>query len=683
MLRPVKTHLPTIKNPLVLQSTLSSTSSFTLVIAGILLLGFVLHGIQANQLGLYWDDTEFLVLGMHVSKGNVMRFIFDDMTGFLTRERPLQYFAWTLARAFFAVSLPALHWLLVILLVLNALVLAYVARKLVGDNWFALGAGIFFLTYPISPLLAIWATNIHYLFSSLLALLAILLLVNGLLAGQTHRAWWFSSAAVAYLGSMLLHEAFVFVVPAFIIVHIMWTDRAEEPEGASKKRRRFLQPGLLALIFIMVVLLAWALWRYAVQPTYGIQDYEPSLVVMTPTTIANKVLEAAKTIVFPWHDLSTQLSAFPPHGEYVVLSAAFFCMVWVAVYQLSRPWTVDGESGIVGNRALGNRYLLRIAVTGAVLAISALVIVGISPLSAGGITGKNMFSRLFFSSLIGLGLGLPAVLALFLRFYDRDPALVAFAALSFLLCIGFVFFPLGGTIFSHRSELPTILDRYSPEYVIIVAAYIAALMLVGTMLILSFWRDLRKKVFLRQSLAGAIAFLVLLGSLFQFSVKQQYATYWEEQKVMFARMRALAPLLENNTFVVLHDRSNHPGLSHYELSAYLVVLYDNWSIMGNLVNFLRFHPDGIESTHYNEPVRWIPPQVVGPQTHTPVRKAPPLAHISYERIVIFEWEGTALRVVPSLAVKTAEGTTLEVRSNLKRILKEAAPPAAVWRHLTT
>ena len=126
-------------------------------------------------------------------------------------------------------------------------------------------------------------------------------------------------------------------------------------------------------------------------------------------------------------------------------------------------------------------------------------------------------------------------------------------------------------------------------------------MVAGTMLIFSYLPSMRKKFFLPHSLVCVVALLVLLGSLYQFSVKQEFATYWHEQKSMLEQIRNLCPALSDDTFVVILDRSGQPDLSHYEVSAYLIVLYDNLSIMGNTISFLRFHLDGIESTFYNTP----------------------------------------------------------------------------------
>ena len=150
--------------------------------------GLLVHGLQASQLGLYWDDTEFLMLGMHMSPGNMLHFVFHDMPGLLTRERPLQYFPWMLARGSFAVSLPTLHWFLAILVVLNALAVMYIAQRLLNQDWFALAAGLLFLTLPLSPLQAIWPTIIHYLFASLLALLSMLFSLEGLESSKPRSA---------------------------------------------------------------------------------------------------------------------------------------------------------------------------------------------------------------------------------------------------------------------------------------------------------------------------------------------------------------------------------------------------------------------------------------------------------------------------------------------------------------
>src|SRR5262245_20554515 len=99
----------------------------TVVILVVVIFGLLVHGLQANQFGLYWDDVECFPTGMKLADGSTTKFNLNDICGQLERERPFQYPAWVIARAAFALSLPTLHWLLIGLLILNAALLSSIA----------------------------------------------------------------------------------------------------------------------------------------------------------------------------------------------------------------------------------------------------------------------------------------------------------------------------------------------------------------------------------------------------------------------------------------------------------------------------------------------------------------------------------------------------------------------------
>ena len=77
--------------------------------------------------------------------------------------------------------------------------------------------------------------------------------------------------------------------------------------------------------------------------------------------------------------------------------------------------------------------------------------------------------------------------------------------------------------------------------------------------------------------------------------------------------------------------------------------------------------------------------MIGPLTETPFRlkPTPPLARIAYDRILLLEFDGKTVRLVPSIEVKTQEGIPLEVKSNPIRILPQSVGKTLVWRHLAS
>ena len=119
------------------------------------IVGLLIHGMHASKLGLYWDDSELWLQPMQWADGSVIRFILSDTFGMLRAERPFTYFLMLIHRAAFAISLPALHWSVVLLLILNAVMLEVIASKIVNENWYVFAVGVIFLAYPLAPLHAI------------------------------------------------------------------------------------------------------------------------------------------------------------------------------------------------------------------------------------------------------------------------------------------------------------------------------------------------------------------------------------------------------------------------------------------------------------------------------------------------------------------------------------------------
>src|SRR5438093_6520766 len=159
------------------------------------IIGLFVHGMHVNRLGLYWDDGEQFMQGLQAADGNSIRFILSDTFGYLRAERPVAHFLMMIHRAAFAFSLSALHWSLVVLLVLNAVVLEIIALRIVKEYWFVFAVGIIFLTYPFAPLHAIWPATAHHLWACLLALLTILFSYFGLSGTGMYRLSWFALVA--------------------------------------------------------------------------------------------------------------------------------------------------------------------------------------------------------------------------------------------------------------------------------------------------------------------------------------------------------------------------------------------------------------------------------------------------------------------------------------------------------
>jgi hypothetical protein len=153
---------------------------------------------------------------------------------------------------------------------------------------------------------------------------------------------------------------------------------------------------------------------------------------------------------------------------------------------------------------------------------------------------------------------------------------------------------------------------------------------------------------------------------------------------MMEQLHSIAPAVRDDTFLaIVHERPGRSRSAPYswpgELSCYLLALYDNWSIMGNTHWHLRFYSDGVQSTYYGMPVEWFPPGVRGPMlTYATL----PTPRISYDRLLLFTFDGTALRMLPKMEVELPGEGRLVLQNNPERILNQIPLRTAAWRHIT-
>ena len=176
----------------------------------------------------------------------------------------------------------------------------------------------------------------------------------------------------------------------------------------------------------------------------------------------------------------------------------------------------------------------------------------------------------------------------------------------------------------------------------------------------------------------AIACVVFVGSLIHFSVKKEFVREWEDQKARLTMLRTLAPCIADSTVVViLDDRDRRaPYGDDYEMSIYLLVLYDNWSLLGNTTQHVRFYQDGVESIY---PQWWFAP---GDRGVLATAKTELVGRISYDRLLLFANEHGRLRAIGDTVVTGADGSELRVGSNASRICARQPPLTPTWLHLT-
>ncbi len=655
---------------------LNFISSGSIVIFGIVIIGFFIHGVQVCELGLYWDDIWLLMKPMHESAGDMISFIFYTGTEFLTSARPFSYFVWMINRVGFANSISVLHWVSVVLLVLNVVVMAVITRRIFKEKWFIFAVSVIFITYPLAPIVTIWPSCIGYFACSLLALLSILFFLHGLKKIEKRRLLWFALASMAYISSMLTYELCAFIPPAFVSLYILSKNKQDDAEWHRLGRMYFYRPAVLCMSLFVITLIAYVLWRSMILPSYiNYNTYSTSEGILSPGIIIKKFLTGLNTVFFPWYKALLQIIKYPPPLKYIFFAGFLFVSIWAITLRLMIRSLSSMDSSL--RRKLQTPITgqwLQACITGIVLVVAALALVSMTPYAVDRITGP--FTRVNFAATIGIALGLPALLWFMVQSYNRANIII----LICLVYLGVFCFPIDdGNIFSHKSASPVLFDRYSLSYGFVVIVYVAILILFALIIMISYTFKGRRivppsisdRLKSMQPLisvlcfSGTIACLVFIGSLFHFSAKQQFVVAWNQYKTMYKQLQNIAPVLDDDTFVIIDtDKFDHlflHGGKHKEFASFLPVLYDNSTLKGNLERNLRFYKDRVES------------QIWG--------RSSTGARLSYDQLLLFEFDGDILRMLPKIEVVTEEGYRLIVNNNPKRILIQAPVTTFVWRHV--
>ena len=457
------------------------------VVLATVIVGLLIHGTHASKLGLYWDDSELWLHPMQWADGSLIRFILSDTYGMLRAERPFIYFPALIHRAAFAISLSALHWSVILLLILNAVMLEVIASKIVNENWYVFAVGLIFLAYPLAPLHSLNAMNLHYLWACLLVLLTILFSWYSLRATEMLRIKWFALGAVTYVASILTHEVFALIPLVFVSAFVLSKNGQNTAEWYHFWRMSLYKPAIWLLTLFVAILGLYGLWRILILPMYGVFGYANSDVVLQPIIVAKKLLADIQMVFVPWGPVLERISWSPPPVMYVFLSAVVFFIAWIVSYQLSLRSPADDhiDHGKDAKNSGGDHWA-QAAIIGIALLIAAVVTIGVSPVNIDFDFRANSLSpdlRVNFVATIGIALALPALLALLAQWsrrlnrivqcHPRSMRLLGLAGLACLIYVGFIGFPAYGTVFSHKSAVPILFARYSLSYGLMVIVYVS------------------------------------------------------------------------------------------------------------------------------------------------------------------------------------------------------------------
>jgi hypothetical protein len=662
-----------------------------LVVLSIVIIGLLAHGASLGKLGLYRDDAWQFMQGMQAADGNTLNFVLSDTSGSLLTERPFSYVPWTIARVAFAISLPVAHWILVAVLILNALILARITHEIYSEKWFVFSVGVIFITYPLSPMQMITLSTIHYLFSSLLTFLAILFSLNGLKRIGSRQLYWFAIGSSTYLASLLTHEEFGPIYPLFIILYILSSYKRQGIKYHPPKDIRTVSPVILWLISFLLTLGLYGLWRKVILPLYKANYFVDFYnLELDPATLVKKFIVGADTVFAPWDQIFWQIFRFQPPLWSVLSSGIVFAATWIVIFRLLAHSQVTSHvSG--GSLKIEDGPWCQVVITGTVLVIA--VIGTVAPSSTNAVeTVHNFASRVNFGALAGIALGLPAAPVLLMKFCNRSVRATIFVATVFLAFFGIIH------IVVRRSYITAILDRYPLNVGMMVMATTLGVIFIIFMIILSSYnqtiqsrtihligRSLKPGYALIRVhvLAVIIASIVLQGSLFHSSMKYEWADAWRQYKLMLRGLQAVAPGFLDETVVLIIEKASNVLTTRVvkgsELSIHLLGLYNNWSIMGLIItkgaSGWYFYRDGMEIPG----ATWFPAGVRGPfLTHATMS----IPRIGYNRFVLCEFDGSTLRRVPKIEVETVEGDLLILHDNPERVLAGAPVANTIWRHVT-
>jgi hypothetical protein len=650
----------------------SNTFDGIAVLFFITIIGLLIHGPFLGGLGAYRDDVWQFIQGMQAADGNALRFILSDTSGSLLSERPFSYFAWTLARAGFSVSLSTLHWILFALLLFSALLLSRISEQIYREKWLAFGAGVVFLAYPLSPMQTIMGCCVHYLCASLLTLLATWCSLRALKCHDNRRSRLFVVGSALWVAGLLTHEGLAAIYPAFIGVYLL--------SGVEWRGRRWTYKGdriaaIVWLTSLVITLASYGLWRSLMLPLYqdrhyvGLPSYE---LVTDPVALMKKLIVGADTVFFPWDQVSTQLLQFPAVPWSGVSAVLAFVLTWLIAFRLS----IRADTYV---RAVDQPRVVpfygKALMTAIFVVIAAIAIAAVS--STNSIDLINGFgSRVNFAAVVGMALWVPAALLLVASLWNQASRMTAFVLLVCVLLIAWAHIVVRG-----ESPIVQALESYLLNARLLASAVIG----IGLFTVAVLARCRRRaprpvalapsaRPGVRRGLVGAhcmsviLASVVFVGALFHSSVKRDWADAWREHESMLAALQTNAPKLQDDTFVFIDARTGEHirrVVGGNELGIHLLALYDNWSVMGFLLTSVDigryFYRDGFEVPG----ATWFAPGVKGPFV---TQATSPVPRIGYDRFVTFEFDGRTLRRVPKIEVETVEGDRLILRDNPDRVL---------------
>jgi hypothetical protein len=450
-----------------------------------------------------------------------------------------------------------------------------------------------------------------------------------------------------------------------------------------------------SIAFIVLTVVLYLSWRKLLLPlyegpySYGLQNYGMQL---DPYVVAKNFFIGIDTIFIPWNRAVYQILSYRPPFIAVLLSVLASASVWIISFALMMSTSAQQQNRMQELRS--KRWLrpLAIGIISVVSLVLALTLSASTPVES--INGIR--SRINFAALFSMALVLPSCLALLVEWPNRKIVML----LAFSVVFASIF--LHSLVLLNDPRFGALLNGKSSGFVpsaISWSSGIAFALTFSGYMIASLRRfkaaptknqpavGLRRSNTRRFVIIGFITFIVFTGSLFQASVAHEWSTAWKQYKTILRQLESLAPGLEDQTFVFIVGSSGDKTfrnvrwrvVSGPELSVHMLMLYNNWSILGYISDKgaypdLQFYSDGFEVAQE----KWFAAGAKGPAITTATA---PIKRISYDRVLLLEAVDGGVRLLRGMEVRTVAGERLILANNPSRILPKADAGKTPWHDL--
>jgi protein O-mannosyl-transferase len=289
-------------------------SRLFLDLAALVLLGAVIWGNTAT-FKFVWDDFPFIVNNQSIRSVSKLPAFFTDKATMATDPqrkdiplfRPLRNVSFLIDYSLAGLKPAWWHVHNLLLHLINAILLLFIARSLLAGRFSALVAAGIFLLHPIQSEPVAWVKCRDDLLSNLFALAFLLLWVKWIRANARVGAWKdFCLASVYMLACLAKEQAVILPLLAFALDAIVPREKPDRSErgmrGLAAWMRRFpgsAHPRTYALLGLTGI--AFLAWRTAVLKGVAQSAYPGGSAYHTLLTMPGAIASYFRLLAFPLH----------------------------------------------------------------------------------------------------------------------------------------------------------------------------------------------------------------------------------------------------------------------------------------------------------------------------------------------------------------------------------------------